>query len=181
MGTNICCELFLYCPEWQGCKDTISSLTCRCWHNNAGQESTFKQVCIDMDLSDLAGFQKYPNPAKLYLHHAHYDAASCVTSLEGLQILTWNPQLISTNNEVKEHLAFMNEQQMLRLCCVPVYNMSVGLKCVFLNTSLLHKNILHFKASHNICATDIILLAEKRLIPNDNTNDYLIVQYDIPY
>ena len=27
----------------------------------------------------------------------------------------------------------------------------------------------------------IILLAETRMIPNDNTNEYLIPQYDIPY
>ena len=64
---------------------------------HAGQGSTFKQVCIDMDISDSAEFQKYPNLAKLYLQHAYYVAASHVTSLEGLQILTWNPQLISTN------------------------------------------------------------------------------------
>ena len=91
------------------------------------------------------------------------------------------PQLISTNCVVKEHLGFMNEQQMLKLCCVPVYNMPVGLKCVFLNTSSLHKNILHVKASYNICATDIILLAETRMIANNNTKEYLIQQYDIPY
>ena len=127
-----------------------------------------------MDISDSAGFQKYQNHAKLYLQNAHHVAASCVTSLEGFQILTWNPELISTNHEVKEHLSFMNEQQMLRLCYVPIYNMPVGLKCVFLNTSSLHKNIPHVNASHNICATDIILLAETRLIPNDNTNEYLI-------
>ena len=148
---------------------------------HAGQGSTFKQVCIDVDISDSAGFQKYPNLAKLYLQHAHYAVARCVTSPERLQILTWNPQFISTNCEVKEHLAFMNEQQMLRLCYVPVYNMPVGLKCMFLNHSSLHKNILHVKASHNICATAIILLAERRLIPNDNTNEYLIPQYDIPH
>ena len=51
----------------------------------------------------------------------------------------------------------------------------------FLKNSSLHKNILHVKASHNICAADIILLAETRLIPNDNTNEYQIPQYDIPY
>ena len=51
--------------------------------------------------------------------------------------------------------------------------------CV-LNISLLHKNILHVKACHHICATDI-LLAETRLIPNDNTNEYLIPRYDISY
>ena len=34
---------------------------------HAGQGSTFKQVYIDMDISDSAGFQKYPNLAKLYL------------------------------------------------------------------------------------------------------------------
>ena len=59
--------------------------------------------------------------------------------------------------------------------------MPVGLKCMSLNTSSLHKNILHVKASHNICAADIILLAETRLIQNDNTNEYLIPQYDSPY
>ena len=42
-------------------------------------------------------------------------------------------------------------------------------------------NILHVKAIHNICAADIILLAETRLIPNDNTNEYLIPKYEIPY
>ena len=44
-----------------------------------------------MDISDSAGFQKYQNLAKLYLQHAHFVEASCVTSLEGLHILTWNP------------------------------------------------------------------------------------------
>ena len=63
-----------------------------------------------MDIQDSEHFQKYPNLPILYLQHAHYVSASHVTSLEGLQILTWNPQLISTNHEVKEHLAFMNEQ-----------------------------------------------------------------------
>ena len=93
---------------------------------HASQGNTSKQVCIDMDTSDSAGFQKYPNLAKLYLQHAHYVAASHVTSLEGLQIFTWNPHLISTNSEVKEHLAFMNEQKMLLLCYILIYNMPVG-------------------------------------------------------
>ena len=77
---------------------------------HAGQGSTFKQVCIDTDILDSAGFQKYPNLVKLYLQHAHYVDASHVTLLEGLQMLTWNSQVISTNCEVKEHLAFVNEQ-----------------------------------------------------------------------
>ena len=181
IGTNICCDLFLCSPEWQVARTQCPLRPAGASTTHAGQGSTFNQVCIDMDISDSAGFQKYPNLAKVYLQHAHYVAASHVTSLEGLQILTWNPQLISTNYEVKEHLAFMNEQHMLRLCYVPVYNMPVGLKCLFLNTSSLHKNILHVKASHNICATEIILLAETRLIPNENTNEYLIPQYEFPY
>ena len=181
MGTNICCELFFAVLNGKVARTQFPLKPADASTIHAVQGSTFKQVCIDMDISDSAGFQKYPNLAKLCLQHAHYVAASYVISLEGLQIFTWNPQLISTNHEVKEHLAFMNEQRMLRLCYVLVYNMPVGLKCVVLNISSLHKNKLHVKASHNICATDIILLAETRLIPNDNTHEYMIPQYDIPY
>ena len=77
---------------------------------HAGQGSTFQQLCLDMDLSDSAGFQKYPNLAKLYLQHAHYVAASHITSLESLQIITWNPHLISTSSKVKEHLTYMQRE-----------------------------------------------------------------------
>ena len=54
------------------------------------------------------------------------------------------------------------------------------IKMCVLNISSLCKNILHVKDSHNFCATDIILLAEIMLIPNDINNEYLIWQYDIP-
>ena len=59
--------------------------------------------------------------------------------------------------------------------------MPLGLIFVFLNTSSLHKNINNVKANYNICAVDIILLAEATLITNENNNDYLIPNFEIPY
>ena len=100
---------------------------------HAGQGSTFQQVCLDMDVSDSVGFQKHPNLAKLYLQHAHYVGASHVTSVEGLQIITWNLHLISTSSDVKEHLTFMQRERKLQLCYTPTYHMPTGLKCVLKN------------------------------------------------
>ena len=54
-----------------------------------GQVCTFDQMCINMDLSDSKGLSKNRNLARLFLQHTHYEAASRVTSLQGLQILSW--------------------------------------------------------------------------------------------
>ena len=136
---------------------------------HVGQDSTFQQVCLDKDISDLVGFQKYPNLAKLYLQHAHYVAASHITCLEGLQIITWNSHLINTSSDVKEHLTFMQRERKLQLCYTFTYHMPTELKCVFLNTSSLHRHILNVKANFNICVADIILLVETWLTAIDST------------
>ena len=54
---------------------------------HSAQGGTYKQICIDMDISDSIGLQKNEHLAKLYLKHAHYVSASRVTTLEGLQII----------------------------------------------------------------------------------------------
>ena len=69
-----------------------------------------------MDISDSIGLQKNEHLAKLYLKHAHYVSASRVTTLEGLEIINWNPHLISVNSDVKEHIEFMQKEQKLKLC-----------------------------------------------------------------
>ena len=78
---------------------------------HAGQGSTFQQICLDMDISDSQEFQKHQNLAKIYLQHAHYVAASQVTSLKGLQIITLNSHLINVNADVKEHIAYMQKEK----------------------------------------------------------------------
>ena len=52
---------------------------------HSGQGCTFDQICVDMDLSDSEGYSQNKNLVRLFLH-AHYVAASQVTSLNGLQI-----------------------------------------------------------------------------------------------
>ena len=59
-----------------------------------------------MDLSDSPGLSKNQNLAKSFLQHAHYVAASRVTTLDGLQIISWKPELISVNQDVKEHMDY---------------------------------------------------------------------------
>ena len=131
---------------------------------HAGQDSTFQQICLDMDISDSQGFQKHQNLAKIYLQHAHYVAASQITSLKGLKIITLNPHLINVDADVKEDIAYMQKEKKnsnyvtyLHITWPP------GLKCVFLNMSSLQKHIANVKANFNICAADVFFLAETKL------------------
>ena len=84
----------------------------------------------------------------------YYVAASRVTSLQGLQILSWNKDLISINNDVKKHMEYLYKNRKVQLSYTPVYMMD-GLKCSFLNTRSLHKHFRSVQRDHNICASDI--------------------------
>ena len=87
-----------------------------------------------MDLTDSPGLTKNQNLAKLFLQHVHYVAASRVTTLEGLQIISWKPELVSVNTDVKEHMDYLKTHRKVQLCYTSVYNMLAGIKCCFLNT-----------------------------------------------
>ena len=63
---------------------------------------------------------KHKPLAKAFLQRAHYVATSRVTSLEGLQIITWNKHLMSVNEDVKQHIEFMNHEKKLVHCYTPV-------------------------------------------------------------
>ena len=117
-----------------------------------------------MDVSDSPGLSKKQNLAKGILQHAHYVAASRVTTLEGLQTISWNPEFVSVNQDVKEQMGYLKTHRKVQLCYTPVYNMVTGMKFCFLNTRSLYKYIENVKANHNICASDVIILAETRLI-----------------
>ena len=107
------------------------------------------------------------------MQHAHYVAAIRVTTLERLQIISWKPELISVN-QVKEHMDYLKTHRKVQLCYTPVYNMVTGMKCCFLNTRSLYKHTENVKANHIICASDIIFLAETRLIHSDDDDMYKI-------
>ena len=59
----------------------------------------FNRICIDMELFDSPGLSKNQKLAKCFLQHAHYVAASRVTTLEGLQIISWKPEHVSVNQD----------------------------------------------------------------------------------
>ena len=74
---------------------------------HGAQGCTFNKICIDMDLSDSLGLSKNQNLAKSFLQHTHYVAANRVGTLQGLQIISWKLELISVNQDVKEHMDYL--------------------------------------------------------------------------
>ena len=132
-----------------------------------------------MDLSDSPRLSKNQKLAKCFLQHAHYVAASSVTTLEGLQITSWKPELISVNQDVKDCMDYLKTHRNGQLCYTPVYNMITGMKCYFLNTRSLYTDIENVKANHNICASDVIFLAETRLINSDDDDTYKIPGFEV--
>ena len=144
----------------------------------SGQGCTFDHICVDMDISDSEGFSKNEHLARLFLQHAHYVAASRVTSLEGLQILSWNADLISVNKDVRKHMEYLHNERQVELCYTPVYVMK-GLKCSFLNTRSLHRHIGSIQMNHNLCGADVVFLAETRLTASDPSDSYQIQGFQI--
>ena len=85
---------------------------------------------------------------------------------------------MGVNEDVKQHMEFMNHEKKLAFCLV--YLMQRGLKCVFLNTSSLHK---HFDnvANNHILHSNICMLAENRLKQSDPLSPYLICGFQRPF
>ena len=145
---------------------------------HSAQGCTFDRIYIDMDLSDSPGLTKNQNLAKPFLQHVHYVAASRVTTLEGSQIISWKPKLISVNKDVKEHMDYLKTHRKVQLCYTPVCNMLAGMKCSFLNTRSLY-DTENVKANLNICASDVIFLAETRLVHSDDNKKYEIPGFEV--
>ena len=112
-----------------------------------------------MDVSPSEKFAKNPEKGKSFYQHAHYVGASHVRSLKGLQIIKWNPDVISVNEEVQCHLDYLHSHSKLQICYTPVHEMIGTCLCSFLNTCSLH---LHFKdiSNHSMLASDIVILCE---------------------
>ena len=145
---------------------------------HSGQGCTFDHICVGMDNPDSEGLTKNDHLARLFLQHAHYVAASRVTSLEGVQILSWNADLISVNKDVRKHMEYLHNERQVELCYMPVYVMK-GLKCSFLNTRSLHRHIRSVQMNHNLCGADVVFLAETRLTASDPSDSYQIQGFQI--
>ena len=83
---------------------------------HSGQGCTFDHICVDMDISNSKGFSENEHLARLFLQHVHYVAASRVKSLEGLQILSWNADLISVNKDVRRYMEYLHNERQVDLC-----------------------------------------------------------------
>ena len=116
-----------------------------------------------------------------FLQHARYVTASRVTTLKGLQIISWKPELVSVNQDVKEHMDYLKTHRKVQLCYTAVNNRVTGMKCCFLNTRSLYKHIENVKANHNICVSDVIFLAKTRLIPSDDDDTYKIPGFEVSF
>ena len=138
------------------------------------QGSTLKNVVINMDPTLSQDLGSNLGLARHFYQHAHYVAASRVSSLEGLQILNWAPHLISVNEEVEVHMEYMNTHRKLELCFVPLYSSESSYKCSYINTRSLHKHINDVCTNHTLNNSDIIMLSETRLSSSDADVDYNI-------
>ena len=138
------------------------------------QGSSFGNVCIDMSLSGSNYRPQDQHFARGHFSHAHYVAASRATSLEGLQILNWNPDFINVDENVKKVVEHMHEKRQVQLSFKPVYAMGGDYKCCFLNTRSLHLHQADIAASFQLKAADVFMLAETRLQENDVDGHYKV-------
>ena len=84
--------------------------------------STLKNVVLNMDPNLSSELGNNVGLARHFYQHAHYVAASQVSSLEGLQIFNWAPHLISVNPEVQVHMEYMNTQKVGTMLCTTTYH-----------------------------------------------------------
>ena len=61
------------------------------------QGSTFSKIKIDIKYVRFIRITQNTKYSQLCLQHAYYVAPSCLALLESLQIINWNPHLISIN------------------------------------------------------------------------------------
>ena len=118
--------------------------------------------------------QKIQKKAKAFYQHAHYVAASHIRSLKGLQIIKWNPDLVSVNEEIQSHLDYLYSLSKLQICYTPVYEMIGTYLCSFLNTHSLHLHFKDISSNHNMLASDIVILCETRLMKTDSSIELMI-------
>ena len=99
----------------------------------------------------------------------------CVRSLKGLQIIKWNPDLISVNEEVQSHLDyFLHSHSKLQICYTPVYEIIGTYLCSFFNTHSIHLHFKDISSNHNMLASDTVMLCETHLMKTDSSIELMI-------
>ena len=133
-----------------------------------------------MDLSASPGLLKASGLARQQLCHAHYLAASRVSSLEGLQIINLNEQMITVDKNVGEFLADMHKNP-LQLCYTPTYHLPENTVVTYLNTVSLHRYFDDIYQNHNIIGSSVLMFSETRLTIHDKTEQYILPSFHGPY
>ena len=138
------------------------------------QGSTHESVCIDMDVSPSEKFAKNPEKSQSILSTCTLCCCSHVSLLKGLQIIKWNPDLISVNEEVQSHLDYLYLHSKLQICYTLVYEMIGTYLCSFLNAHSLHLHFKDISSNHNVLASDIVILCETCLMKTDSSIELMI-------
>ena len=86
--------------------------------------------------------------------------------------------MISVSKDVAEHIPYRQTKGQLQLDYIPIYNMPLGLKCSFLNTKSLHKSIKIMSTNHHLCTSDLIYLAEVKLLKTGYSNEYAVEEFN---
>lgn len=109
--------------------------------------------------------------------HIHYTGLSRVTKLKNLTILKFNKDKISVSEDVKKEMERLRTKCRLQLSYEPVYcmsNLTSKSKVIFHNVTSLHCHIDDLRCDMNYLSSDIIGVAESRLMSTDNDEDYAL-------
>ena len=113
------------------------------------------------------------------LEHIHYVALSRVRNFKALHILELNEDKIATSFKVQDELYRLRTEAKLELTYTPVYTVSADkLKIIFHNARSVHAHMIDITSDPNFTSADIIGLAESRLNPNDDKEDYSFPQFE---
>ena len=134
------------------------------------QGTTLESVVIDLSQRKS---RKIP--------HLHYVALSRVTSLKKLQILNFNENALTLDQQVKTEMDRLHSSAQLELCYVPLecIDSNLHFKVAFNNCRSLHRHFEDVKHDKGLLSMDIFALAETRLHKNDDNADYYINEYTL--
>ena len=105
--------------------------------------------------------------------HAHYVALSRVRNMNGLRILRLNEKKIKVTASVTQEMARLKSDSTLSLCYTPLYTLPDPVcKITFQNARSFHKHFTDLSNDDNILASDVIAIAESRLMSRDSDHEY---------
>ncbi|XP_069136358.1 uncharacterized protein [Argopecten irradians] len=108
---------------------------------------------------------------KRKIPHIHYVALSRVRSLNNLHIIDFNEGSLSKDNDVDTEMQRLNDNG-LKLCFTPLYNVEMQGKFLFNNARSFHKHFPDIKSDPNVYAADVVGIAESWLCSSDRNDAF---------